>query len=345
MLLERSLTDRVLTNGKPRLQAVIGFNVSVMPPRIANNAVAVVEISLTSTSQGNGGISVVAMMPQENTYNAQATSTKANAFGAAVAVKFVQVGYSQKSTDQTFFVYRDNDTVPFELPLSNEGRTTTFGWMFRPVLGQPSIAFRNRQLFAVIALPDADPVSPSLEEQIKHLTVHVRTYWRRFDRDTGTSFSEQDANRRTKTLYALTLGLAKPLFFSKKYDVIGGPYDLAIRATQTFQTNLQPKISDITWMPTGAKSALVSIQGENFFTESRVAIGDKIISEGIDGLIIKSAKTLEFITTLDALGMIQGSLIGRYGPSIPLQNDSTKIEKELTSLRRGLVQACPGLVS
>ncbi|MEK6279567.1 MAG: hypothetical protein AABN95_04365 [Acidobacteriota bacterium] len=46
MLLERSLSDRLLDDDQPRRQAVLGFNVTLDPPRTSNDAVAVVEISL-----------------------------------------------------------------------------------------------------------------------------------------------------------------------------------------------------------------------------------------------------------------------------------------------------------
>jgi hypothetical protein len=56
MILERSLSDRLLPNetgdNKTRLQAVLGFNVTIDPPRTANEAVAVVEITLTSHDIG-----------------------------------------------------------------------------------------------------------------------------------------------------------------------------------------------------------------------------------------------------------------------------------------------------
>ena len=319
MLLERSLSDRLLANGKPRLQAVIGFNITLNPPRIANNAVAVVEVTLQSESSGPEGVSVVAMMPQEKTYNAQSLSTKANAFGAAAVAKVVQVSYNQKSKDQTYFLYRDNDTVAFERPAGATPNSTTFGWMFRPVLGRPSVATENRQLFAVVALPDEDSGETSAAERLKKLKVCVKTYWRRFDSKTMTSFSMEDANRRAQVLYALTLNLAKPRFFDSRFTNEYKDYELLVPSTLRYQENLEPGISDISWMSTGAKSALVTVVGTNLFSGTKIALGDKILTTPEDGLVVKSDRTLEFTTTPEAIALSEGAIIGRYGNSVPLK--------------------------
>lgn len=88
LLLERSLSDR-LFNGKPRLQAVLGVDISIDPPRTANDAVAVVELTVTArdpqTTSVVPGLSVVSLMPSENAYNTAALSTKSHAFGARLS--------------------------------------------------------------------------------------------------------------------------------------------------------------------------------------------------------------------------------------------------------------------
>lgn len=101
MLLERSLSDRNF-NGKPRLQSVIGFQISLNPPQKYRGCAAVVEIGVLPTS-GVEPVSLVALMPQEKTYNVAALTTKTNQFGAAVIVKVVQVGFSERRRGQTFF--------------------------------------------------------------------------------------------------------------------------------------------------------------------------------------------------------------------------------------------------
>ena len=116
MLLERSLSDRLLSAGATRRQAVLGFNVSIDPPRTAEESVAVVEITLDLASHLGtpDGLSIVGLMPQEKTYNASALSTKSNAFGGAAIAKFFQVGYNQRERGQTFYLYRDADTISYQ---------------------------------------------------------------------------------------------------------------------------------------------------------------------------------------------------------------------------------------
>src|SRR5688572_27453829 len=84
-LYERSLTDRLI-DGHARLQTVLGFQVSITPPAGFENCVAVVEVAvrMKTTHLGANGavlpgdplpVSLVAMIPQEKTYNAQSIST------------------------------------------------------------------------------------------------------------------------------------------------------------------------------------------------------------------------------------------------------------------------------
>src|SRR6266436_1358818 len=101
MLLERSLTDRNL-DGKPRLQSVLGFQISLDPPRKYKGCAAVVEIRVLPVDSKDP-VSLVAMMPQEKTYNVASLTTRVNQFAASAIVKVVQVGYSERHRGQTFF--------------------------------------------------------------------------------------------------------------------------------------------------------------------------------------------------------------------------------------------------
>jgi hypothetical protein len=114
MILDRALSDRLnLTTGfpaggwSPRLQAVLGLNVSVVPERDHIDSAAVVRIRLTLVRKDHVGrttqiatdrpnASLVAMMPLERTYNASALSSKSNAFGASAVAKMITVGYSER---------------------------------------------------------------------------------------------------------------------------------------------------------------------------------------------------------------------------------------------------------
>jgi len=135
MVLERALSDR-LWNSSTRQQVVLGFNVTIDPPRTANDAVAVVEINVTDPKRH---ISLVSVLPQEKTYNTAALSTKSHAFGGAAMIKAFQVGYSTRKRGQIFYLYRDADTIAYERMTGDPG-TLIFGWMFRPVLGRRSVS-------------------------------------------------------------------------------------------------------------------------------------------------------------------------------------------------------------
>lgn len=308
MLLERSLSDRLLAD-EPRLQAVLGFNVAVDPPRTAADAVAVVEVTLEDGAAGDG-LSLVSLMPQEKTYNTAALSTKSNAFGGAAVVKMVQVGYAQRRRAQTFYLYRDADTISYER-MTADGKSVVFGWMFRPVLGRRSVSPGLRQLFAVVALP-GDYAQP------RNLNASVRTYWKRYDRDTMTSFLANDATRVARLGYALSLGLGRPKIFGDRYSNTATYSGIEVKATPTYEKDLRARVSGVTWRPIGGTTALVTVSGRNLFTGSKVAVGDKLYGTTPDSLTVKSSTTLEFTTSLEALGTSQASLIGRYGGSVPI---------------------------
>ncbi len=356
MILERALSDRLLHNpqageNETRLQAVLGFNVSIDPPRTANDAVAVVEITLCNKTKAESllpknqkreldichdsetpeddegtGFSLVALMPQEKTYNAASLSTKSNAFGGTAVVKTIQVGYSQRRRGQTFYLYRDNDTISYERMEPNHPNTLIFGWMFRPVLGRRSLSPGMRQLFAVASLPvkdctgaDKTPKSGKSSPACRaDLSAHVRTYWKKYDAGTLTSFLPGDENRATKVKYAATLTLTRPQIFADRYLNFADYSNIRVESSNTYQDDLGPRIDHVSWTPVGSKTALISVVGNNFFTGTQVSIGDKTYSGGGDGLILKSNQAFDLMVPLDALASGTGAIIGRYGSAKPL---------------------------
>src|SRR5579864_246207 len=136
MLLERSVTDRIYRNGGgygPRVQAVLGFQVSLDPMNQHKHCAAIVEIQLTSPTSQKAP-SLVALMPQAKTYNTEALSRKVNAFGASAIVKVVTIGFSARDTKQSYYLYRDTDTVALQRPTGDNN--LVFGWEFRPILNR-----------------------------------------------------------------------------------------------------------------------------------------------------------------------------------------------------------------
>jgi len=324
MILERSLSDR-LQSHDTRLQAVLGFNVTIDPPRTANDAAAVVEITLKA---GSGDLSLVALMPQEKTYNSAALSTKSSSFGGSAVVKMIQVGYSQRRRGQTFYLYRDNDTVSYERMDPANTNEIIFGWVFRPVLGRRSVSPGLRQLFAIASLPAADKCAPDELKAQKcpeqQLTAHVRTFWKKYDRGTLTSFEKKDTNRASRFKYVTTFGLSTPELFNPRYMNEADYTSVTVDTTAAYQQDLGPTISNVSWVPVGPKTALVSVVGNNFFTGTQVRLGDKAYASVADGLILKSNQALDLSTSLDSLASGSAAIIGRYGPAIPLSvNDAT----------------------
>jgi hypothetical protein len=319
MLLERSLSDRLLESRKPRLQAVIGMNITLDPPRTANDAVAVVEVTIEASDHPQpDGLSLISLMPQEKTYNSAAVSTKSNSFGGSAVVKMVQVGYNQRKKSMVFYLYRDTDTLAYERtpPTEpndpNKANKVTFGWMFRPVLGRRSVSPGLRQMFAILALPAEDG------DAAHKLKATVKTYWKKYDRSTATSFRDYDANRAKNFEYSLSLGLNRPQIFGHRYEN-GVEYpDIEVQPTAAYEESLRAVVDDVYWRPVGAKTALVSVKGKNFFTDTKVSVGDKIYASPADGFLLKSTQSFDLTTPLDALASGPGAVLSRYGRAVPL---------------------------
>lgn len=339
MVLERALSDRLYSDcNKPtqevprpnctRLQTVLGFNVSVDPPRVANDAVAVVEVTLKRTGSSASSaagedrdLSLVSVMPQEKTYNSAALSSSSHAYSGAAVVNAFQVSGGYRKRNQTFYVYRDTDTLAYER--MTDGGELVFGWMFRPVLGRRSVSPGFRQLLAVISLPRID----CDHEQIRNsnavcrmdLIPTVRTYWKKFDHATQTSFEKHDANRAKEFWYGLSAGLSRPQIFNRNSYANTATYrPLKVYSSADYEEELRPMVQTVTWHATGEKSVLVSVTGRNFFTNTQVRLGDATYSEDSKNLAIKSDESFDLITTADQLTAGPGSILGRYGLSVPI---------------------------
>jgi hypothetical protein len=321
MLLDRALSDRIYpqdSGGGTRLQTVLGFNVSLDPPRPANDAVAVVEVTLKSDPGGD--ISLVALMPQEKTYNAAALSSKSNAYSGAAMAGAFQVSGGVRKRSQVFYLYKDVDTLSYER-MTADG-SIIFGWMFRPVLGRRSVTPGFKQLFAILSLPRTDCIDPAKDDACAvKVTPIVRTYWKKYDRNTQTGFRRAEANRARDVWYGLSMGLAKPQLFShagyQNYREYG---TVRVGATGEYQRQLTPTVTRIEWRPTGAKTTAISVKGNNLFTDTQVLLGDTKYSEAAGNMAIKSDQSFELASTLDQVASGTGVIEGRYGLSTPLVN-------------------------
>jgi hypothetical protein len=329
MLLDRSLSDRLLWNANGvsnRLQTVIGVNVSIDPPRDAENAAAVVEVTLYFEGGKYTGAqrpSLVAVMPQEHTYNAAALSSKANAFGGAAVVKMLSVGFSARRRGQVFYLFHDNDTVSFERPTDVNQGTMTFGWAFRPVLGRKSVSPGSRQMFAVVSLPKSDEDGTANPVILK---ADVHAYWRKYDPKTLTTANSREIRPLDKLAHVLSLGTRLTYPPGGRTEMC--EYPIEVPLTGSYVEALTPEVTSVTWQPIGAKRAVVSVRGRNLFQGTKVAIGDKVYDGTSPGLRLMSDQGLDFQTDLDALGS-EGSILGRYGTSVPLRQPGSEDDPQL----------------
>jgi hypothetical protein len=291
MLLDRSLTDRIW-KGEPRLQAVVGLEISIDPPKGAKDHIAVVEITLVPRT--GGAASLVALMPEAKRYNTSALSTKSTAFGGSAVARMITVGYSERRRGQVFYVFQDADTIALERIINTEhgDSSLTFGWAFRPVLGRRSVAPGIRQLFAVIALPAAD--LPKTAAQT--FDVKARTYWRKYDRSTLTGKTE------------------------RRLDSGVGPLPpLLVENSAAYERALRAEVECAEWSATDDKTAVVTVTGKNFFPGTRVFFGPRSYDSPATGLTIKSDKTFELRTTIQEIASGEAVVSGRYGPAVLLE--------------------------
>ncbi len=273
-----------------RLQTVVGLNVSLDPPKDSKDMAAFVE--LTVKTQDGKPVSVVALMPQEKTYNTSALSTKSNAFGGSAVFKVFTLGYSERRRGQTFYLYQDADTITYQkMPPTDKadlsGQSPTFGWQFRPVLGRRSVSPGMRQVFAVLSLDRSDTFDI---KDLSKLNVEIKTYWRKYDRKTLTVYDDE-RNAKNFTSSA------------------------SVPTTSRFQESLRPKVKNVSWFALDDKNGILSVEGENFFSGTNVLVGNSVFTNPTNGLIIKSDQSLQIRTTIDAFVGSEIVLNGRYGNS------------------------------
>jgi hypothetical protein len=288
MLLERALSDR-LYEGKTRLQAVVGFQVSIDPPQQATDQAAFVEVTVTSADSGKPP-SLVALMPFEKTYNSSTVSSSAVGLGAAVVFQVFSLGVNAQKQDQIFYLLRDTDTMAMEVMQPHDSApagSITFGWQFRPVLGRRSVSPGLRQMFAVLAMPDTDEGSKTA-----NFNVQVHTYWRKYNRDLLTTSTTENYARDSRSV------------------------PMAVNSSLSYESYLAPVVDNFQWVTAGANTAVVSFTGKNFFPGTQIQVGDKTHSDPSTGLLIKSDISMELTTSLQDLAAGEAFISGRYGKGV-----------------------------
>jgi hypothetical protein len=312
MLLERSLSDRLWPatgSAVARRQAVLGFEISLDPPKEARDAAAEVEVTL-SAEDGTAPLDLVALMPLEKTYNSAALASSSNSFGGSAVVKIITIGYSEQRRGETLYLYRDTDTIALQRmsnPAGTPQNAITFGWQFRPVLGRRSVSPGVRQMFAVIALPTQDGPRRTDSFPVK---VSMRTYWRYYDHGTLTT---------SETAGWWSWFRSLPSAVTHDYGTLN------INPTASTQASLAPTVDEVQWVSTDDKIAVVLVSVANFFHGTTVALGSTTLTESNGGLILKSDQALQINVPLNAVATGDAVIIGRYGPSKLLKIPSAKL--------------------
>lgn len=299
LLYERSLTDRMIGKDS-RLQTVLGFPVSITPPGGFENCAAVVEI--TVMAEGSMTVSLVALMPQQKTYNAESLSANERSIEGSSDATGLKIGFKGRHRARQLFIRPEPDTIAFERRPAQDSTTknsTIFGWEFRPVLGRRAVSAGTRQMLAVIAVPVAD--KKDSEKAI--LEIVARSYWRRYDRRRQTSVPNWS-------------WLPWRVDRSESFNTT--TQTLEIPSTATVHSALAPRIDDIKWVSLGQRKAIVIVKGCNFFSGTKVLIGASEYREENGTLTLKSDQALEFETTVDLLATGNAVLSGRFGPTCQL---------------------------
>jgi hypothetical protein len=303
LLLERALSDRLYGTNQARLQAVLGFPISVNTPEYASGCAAFVEVTVVVS--GAEPPSVVALLPQEQTFNITTSRRRSGSVGASAPVKLANFALKSRALSERAYLDREADTIAFlgQVARQQDGSPVpqvTFGWQLRPGAGNLSVTAGLRQMFAVLSLPQKDEV---VADQIE-LKISTTTYWRRFNSRTSTSSDR----------------LNLKAWFSNRPVVVTEDWRPAMNVTSTLavEGSLSPRITEVKWYKVGLNRAVIVVRGANFFPGTSVAVGDQAYKSSDDGLVLKSEKTLQLSVPLAAL-MSDAVLNGRYGVSVLLQ--------------------------
>jgi len=312
LMLERAISDRIVTNdqgdSESRVQAVVGFPISIDPRAFSAGCAAIVEVELSAEKP----LSLVALFPQEETHNASIlSSSRVNLSGSAKA-SGVPINAQYQQNQSINAIRRESDTVALERP-SDDDTKVRFAWEFRPTSGCPSVAPGSRLMLAVISIeePDKRPDIKDLSarDYVK-VSVQVRSYWRRFHMVTQT-LSNWSGWR-----VLLTRAPTETKWEDRQ------PIKALI--SHAIEEGLAAEVDDnIQWYLAGDQTAVVIVPGANFFTGTSVIIGDKILDRPENGLVIKSERSLQITIPVSALTH-EAVLNARYGPSVPLMMDPVK---------------------
>lgn len=288
LLLEGALSDRFVKDQnivKPR--TTIGFPITITPQPRYKNAVAVVEVDIETASRNLSPNSlpeppaITALLPQEKTYNVAAIKDNMTSIGAGAVINAISVGGSWIKGHKTFYVVQDQDTVAIERPADpNNHNKTSFAWEFRPVLGEEFVRGGIKQTFVQVALP-------LLDHQDCFGSIHVHTYWRRFDQKKGIVKEPIEGSV-----------LTRPKLSIPHYD-------------------LTPRVLGVSYQDLGDGTVLVYVKG-SFLAGTYVQLGAVRFDAG-KGLLSEETG-LKFVAPAAALARWTAKVVSRDGNQASILN-------------------------
>ncbi|HEX8457655.1 MAG TPA: hypothetical protein VF656_10180 [Pyrinomonadaceae bacterium] len=334
LLLEGALTDRIIstpvtivgagpgaTYTGARSRAVVGFKINLDSLKRYEGAVAEVEITVTTQAPAvpaGEPPSVVSVLPRENNYNVATVTKNAKQFGFGVAVQPINVGLSAQTQKETLFLVQDTDTVSFERAQPWDASTpppasVTFGWQFRPVLGQKTVKAGPHEVFATLALP-ADDLTTFVGK------VEARTFWRKYDsknKTVGDYIKDSDSYQKLKDLTV--------------------PGVLALDSEP-----LQPEPLSLNWMDAGQGNILVISRGQHYLPGMGIILGNQVIDNAEKGLFLQSDKSFRWLVPGQRLAFVEDALIaGRFGPPAKLRNRVARTDTGIKHLTITQVTTSP----
>lgn len=303
LALERAVSDRLFngvteggrTFSLPRQPILLGFQVSVDSLSRYQGAVAEVRVSLQGTD--DMPITLLTLLPTKDTYNVAAITRKSTSLGAGAIVNVFQVGAGFRRGRGTYYLVQDSDVLGLEYP-SAQSRQLTFGWQFRPVLGRKSVDAGLRQVYALVTLPQSENSNDG-----RPIIGTVETRWRRWN--------------------AARQGLGEEIPGS----LVTQPFRLSPDMFRSLTLNLSPTINGVDWVDLGSDRALVIVDGQNFYSDTQVAVGDVLLDRS-NGLQIPEEGRLLFTASLKTLATSrEASLVGRYGKPVRLETPGEGVEQ------------------
>jgi hypothetical protein len=336
LLLERAISDRASEiTGQARVQAVIGFPVSIDPPWFTIGCAGTVEVELTLAGPNKlpagdhprPAPSLIALFPQEETYNTWSVDRRRFNLGVAGTSANVTGSGSGSSEVGRTAIRRQADIVAYEReetavygdwnPKPEAACPLVVAWQFRPGIGERRVSAGLRQMLAVVSLPRCDE-----HDTVVAMDMRVRSFWERWDGRSQLGWRALLSKRPIEHAFPRQ---------AQTFNVC---------TTAKLDKLLAPRIDCVEWFRVGSQEAVVIVTGRNFFTGTAVTMGDTHLTAENAGITIKSQKTLEIDAPLSAL-LYDVVLNGRYGRSIELQ-DKTRVKVQTLRIRKAWIDPKPG---